>query len=129
MLEIIPFRKDYLLPAAELFIQNFRKLRQAIPILPDTLEHSDIVCARLEELFGPCPGAIALQDGQMVGYMGWYIIPNFRNNRYNGAYCPEWSHAHHRGEPAQDLSRPVPRRGNRVDGGRLSGTCRDFAGE
>ena len=93
MLEIIPFRKDYILPAAEMFIRNFRKLREAIPILPDTLEHSDGVCARLEELFGPCPGAIALQDGEMVGYMGWYIIPNFRQNRYNGAYCPEWSHA------------------------------------
>jgi ribosomal protein S18 acetylase RimI-like enzyme len=92
MIEIVPFDKKFIPQAAGLFVENFRKLRRAVPILPDRWEQSETVCDQMEELFSGRLGVAALADGQLVGFMGWLLAPHFHEAGRTGAYCPEWGH-------------------------------------
>ena len=92
-MKITPFQPAYLEQAARLFSHNFAALRLSLPILPDTLQQPAQVAARLEELMTTSPGLNALRDEQVVGYLGWYLIDNFRSAPRKAAYCPEWAHA------------------------------------
>ncbi len=92
-IQIIPFREEFLDEAAALFIANYRKQRQAIPILPERMEDHQLNVKMLTEIFHSTPGLAALQNGRLVGYMGWYLIDHFRNTDRKSAYCPEWGHA------------------------------------
>lgn len=94
------FHKDHLPAMADLFIHNFRKLRATIPILPDLMEDKTRVISKLERFFESCPGVIAWEGNRLIGYMGWYLVDNFRNTAWKGAYCPEWGHA------ASDIAKP-----------------------
>ncbi len=91
-MEIIPFREEFLSQAAGLFVANFRKQRQATPILPEALENPLRVAGMLNELFLSCPGVAAIENGQLLGFMGWYIVEHFREADITGAYCPIWGH-------------------------------------
>jgi GNAT superfamily N-acetyltransferase len=92
-LQIIPFREEFLGEAAGLFTVNYRKQRQATPILPERMEEPRSVANRLRDLLHHSPGIAAVQNGRLVGYMAWYLIEAFRNMDRKGAYCPEWGHA------------------------------------
>ena len=92
-IQIIPFREEFLGEAAALFSANYRKQRQATPILPEGMEEPRGVTDRLRNLLHHTPGMVAVQNGRLVGYMGWYLIDHFRNMDRKGAYCPEWGHA------------------------------------
>jgi ribosomal protein S18 acetylase RimI-like enzyme len=93
MLKIIPFEQKFLPEAASLFIQNFRALRRAVPVLPDNFEDPVRVTKQLVSLFAHCPGAVALEDGRLAGYLGWHLLSDFRQTGRKAAYCPEWGHA------------------------------------
>jgi ribosomal protein S18 acetylase RimI-like enzyme len=92
-MEIFPFREEFLNDAAELFVTNYRKQRQAVPVLPDALENVHRVAGMLNELFQTCPGVAAIENGQLTGYMGWYIADHFRDADITGAFCPVWAHS------------------------------------
>jgi GNAT superfamily N-acetyltransferase len=91
--EITAVKKDYLPEMAALFVQNFRKLRTKVPMLPDLLEDSERIVGMLENMRNGCPGVAALDNGRVTGYMMWYLVDHFRNTARKGAYCPEWGHA------------------------------------
>ena len=93
MLQILPFERKYLADAAGLFIHHFRALRRSVPVLSEQFEDPERVVEHLEGLFANCPGAAALENGCLVGYMGWYLPSDFRRSGRKGAYCPEWGHA------------------------------------
>lgn len=91
-LEIVSFRQALIPAAAALFCQAVEQLRRQVPALPDTLaDHA--TTTRLEQMMGVCPGVMALQQGELVGYLGWWIVDHFRGTERRGAYCPEWAHA------------------------------------
>jgi GNAT superfamily N-acetyltransferase len=91
--QITCFDKDYLPEAAALFVRNFRKLRLSVPEAPSLMEEPERVTTMLAELFASCPGVMALDQGRLLGYMGWFIVDEFRGTDRKGAYCPEWGHA------------------------------------
>lgn len=92
-MEITPFRKEWIPQAAALFVRHFSRLRERVPVLPDTMAGADHVAGKLDSLFDQCPGVAALAGGRLAGYMGWYLIDQFRGADRKAAYCPEWGHA------------------------------------
>ena len=92
-MEITAFTPAHLSAAAELFTADFRQLHAATPALPDRMADPQVVEMLLEDLFDPRPGLAALEDRQLVGFMGWYVVDDFRAPGRRAAYCPEWAHA------------------------------------
>jgi ribosomal protein S18 acetylase RimI-like enzyme len=92
-LRISAFHKDQIPEAAGLFVQSYQKQRQAIPILPASMEDAGMVEGMLADLVDSCPGVAAIEDGQLIGYMGWFLLDKFRDTDRKGAYIPEWGHA------------------------------------
>jgi ribosomal protein S18 acetylase RimI-like enzyme len=92
-MEITEFSRELLPAAVELFIENYKRLRQLIHVLPDLMENPINVSTRLERLVASCPGIAAVEDGKLVGYMGWILVNHFRSTQRKGAYCPVWGHA------------------------------------
>ncbi len=92
-MDILPFNPTYLPEAAALFIENFQHLRQTIPLLPDLMEDSQRVTRKLEILFKYNPGIMAVDQGKLVGYLGWFLVNRFRDTDRKGAYVPEYGHA------------------------------------
>lgn len=92
-MKISAFEARYRDQAADLFVQNFKSLRRAVPALPDRLEWPAEISLKLDYLFQHCPGVIALEDDRLVGYLGWFVADHFRGTDRTGAYVPEWGHA------------------------------------
>ena len=90
---IFPYDSRYQSQAADLFVPNLKALRRTTPNLPDRLEHPENVAAELAHLFQHCPGVMAVEDGRLAGYLGWFVIDRFRGTERRGAYVPEWGHA------------------------------------
>jgi GNAT superfamily N-acetyltransferase len=59
--------------------------------LPDALENPTLVADRLGNLADRV--LVALDGGRVAGYLGWWVVDNFRRSRRRGAYVPEWAHA------------------------------------
>lgn len=92
-LQILPLHQDHLDEAAQLFVQNFKKLRQSVPALPPDMEAPQQVRKMLSHLIGASDGLAAVENGQLKGYLGWWLVDGFRNTRRKAAYCPVWAHA------------------------------------
>ncbi|MEW6403146.1 MAG: GNAT family N-acetyltransferase [Chloroflexota bacterium] len=92
-MQISTFQKEFIPEAAKLFIESYQKQRQTIPILPNLMEDTRRVEGMLAGLANSCLGAAVLENGQLVGYMGWFLVKKFRDTDRKGAYVPEWGHA------------------------------------
>jgi GNAT superfamily N-acetyltransferase len=91
-MEIIPFTTAHLAPASNLFARSFREQRQATPVLPARLEDPSEVQPLLERMFDRHAGLAAQQNGELLGYLLWLYIENFRNASRKAAYCPVYAH-------------------------------------
>lgn len=87
-MEIHPYQPNDLPDMAALFVENFKRMRASVPILPDSMENPQ----RIVGLLADVPGIAAYEGGQVVGYLGWYLVDAFRGTTRKGAYCPEWGH-------------------------------------
>ena len=92
-MDIQPFTQQYLAAAAELFVQNFSRLRESVPALPGTLADTELITHKISRLWEAHPGVVALEGGRLVGYMTYMVLDDFRDTGQRGAYCPEWAHA------------------------------------
>lgn len=92
-MQVTAFREVHLSGAARLFSQNFGQLWRAVPEVPIPLQDPARVKSYLQKLLARSPGLVALEGGRLVGYMGWFIVDNFRGTDRKAAYCPEWGHA------------------------------------
>lgn len=90
---IAPLQPQHLPEAAQLFTRRFHQLRQAVPILPDAFEDPSRVAQRLTCLVGSAFGVAAFEGNQLVGYLTWVLLENFRGAGRKAAYSPEWGHA------------------------------------
>lgn len=79
--------------AAALFVNDYSQLCEMIPALPSDMAETTRVESRLTGLFNQCQGLAARRDGELVGYLGWYIVPGFRGTGWLGAYVPEYGHS------------------------------------
>lgn len=105
-IEVTPIHPDDIPAAAGLFAQDFSKLRETAPELAPDLADPAQVEPMLAHLFDQRPGLAARQSGQLVGYLGAYLVPDFRGTARLGAYVPEWGHcavAQHRPQVYQAL--------------------------
>jgi hypothetical protein len=92
-MEIKPFQAEYLEEAAGLFVHKFKRQRLDAPALPAQMEEPWLVKNMLAELMSTCPGAIAVEGGRLLGYLGWYQVENFRGTPRRGAHSSEWAHS------------------------------------
>lgn len=93
MTNSLPFCETYLAEAAALFIENLARLRRAVPALSDRLMDPQTVQKRIAGIMAACGGVMALEDGKLTGYLGWWLADDFRGAGRKAAYCPEWAHA------------------------------------
>jgi len=93
MIQIRPLNAQDVPAASEIFIPRFKHLRKNNPSLPDTFANPAVVWKSLSALLETCPVLCAWEGEKMIGYLGWYIAPNFRGTQRTAAYCPEWAHA------------------------------------
>jgi ribosomal protein S18 acetylase RimI-like enzyme len=91
-MQIIPFQPDHLPAAAVLFASSFEQQRQFVPALPARLSSPAEVQPLLGRMQEKHSGLAAVQGGELVGYLLWLYIGNFRNARRKAAYCPVWAH-------------------------------------
>lgn len=92
-MEIFQFREEYISEAAALFIQNYKRLRLAIPVLPALMEDQIHIEKMLADCFDPSQGIVAVENGRLIGYICWFIVDHFRETDRKGAYVPEWGHS------------------------------------
>ena len=93
-MQITSYKPEHLPEMAALFAENFKRLRASVPILPDAMESRDRVVEYLSGMFPEhCPGVVALDGGRVAGYMGWWLVDEFRGTDRKAAYCNEWAHA------------------------------------
>ncbi|MAT99719.1 MAG: hypothetical protein CL608_21475 [Anaerolineaceae bacterium] len=91
-MKVISWQHEHTAEAAALFVQNYHQQRLLVPVLPDIMTDVEQVAARLEQLLRTSSGVKALENGRLLGYLAWYLVPNFRKTPRLGAYVPEWGH-------------------------------------
>lgn len=91
-LTIAPFTPAHIPQAAALFVAHFQQQRAAVPVLPDRLADAEWVAKLLDNLLKMCPALVMLDGERLLGYLGWYIVNDFRHTGRRAAYCPEWAH-------------------------------------
>jgi GNAT superfamily N-acetyltransferase len=94
-LEIVDWRDEHLVEAANLVAQRCCDLRQRVPLVPARYERPEVILPFLEELVGQ-PGVVAFQDGRLMGFLTGFVIPEFMGRR--SAYSPEWANGAHGNE-------------------------------
>ncbi len=92
-MKVLPFHEAHLAEAAALFVEELARLRRAVPALSDRLTDPHAVSERIRRIMAACGGVMALEDGVLVGYLGWWLAQDFRGAGHRAAYCPEWAHA------------------------------------
>lgn len=92
-MKIIPFESNYLDQAAELFVNALEQQRLVTPLIPGRMAQPEKVREILARLFTHCPGVAAVEDGKLLGYLGWFEIEEFRDTDRKAALSPEWAHA------------------------------------
>jgi GNAT superfamily N-acetyltransferase len=92
MLKITPLEEEHLEEASALVCNRYKDLREVEPLLPYQYQESKNILPLLHNIMeAGGPGVAAFQDGQLVGFLiGWYM-PDFRGKR--SVYSPEWANA------------------------------------
>jgi predicted N-acetyltransferase YhbS len=89
---ILPFDSTRFTDASVLWTQKLKILRQHNPMIPDTFTHPPYLIEKLDYFQTHNQLLMAVQDGNLLGYMGWYLVEQFRGARRKAAYVPEWGH-------------------------------------
>jgi GNAT superfamily N-acetyltransferase len=91
-LKIIALQEEHLDSAAALVCQRYKTLCEQEPLLPTPYQDPQNITPMLRNIFeAEGPGVAALQDGQLVGFLVGWLMPDFRGKR--SVYSPEWANA------------------------------------
>jgi GNAT superfamily N-acetyltransferase len=92
MLKIIPLKEEHLEDAAALVSSRYQILHEHEPILPHGYREVHNLLPLLQNIMRAAPpGVAAIQDGQLVGFLIAWLMPDFRGKR--SVYSPEWANA------------------------------------
>ncbi len=98
MLQILPLSPQTIPDAADLIKQNLKEQRRAISCLPGAILEGSRIEQMIKSMSARACILGAFAQGRLVGYLGWYLVENFRGTERKGAYVPEWAHAAVQGE-------------------------------
>ncbi len=99
-MNIVTFSEQHIPDASRLFITGFNRQRDMSSILPDQMASPPLVEKKLSALLDG--GSIsAISAGRLVGYLGAFMVDNFRRVKHRAAYVPIWAHAVIPGESRQ----------------------------
>ncbi len=79
--------------AGELFVENYEKYYASHPVLPQKLMDAGKVAGYLYQTCEEYSALAAAQDGEILGYLGWFVFDNFRDTGRRAAFTPVWAHA------------------------------------
>lgn len=91
-MEIIKLEERHVVEAAHLFIEGYKKLREAIPLLPKQHESMGEVVNLITEFIKENEAVVAVQEGRVIGYMLGYEFEGFFNS-LKSFYVPVWGHS------------------------------------
>jgi len=92
-LTVIPLNETHLIDASMLFAAAYGSCRLVVPDLPKNWADSHTALDKLQTFIKKGSGLAAVAGGRLVGYLGWYHVPDFRDSGLAAAYVPEWTHA------------------------------------
>lgn len=90
-IDIVPLTEAHIPAAAALVAGRYRELRDHAPLLPASYGEPDIMAGLLGPFVARVPGAAAMRDGRLVGFLAGYLMAEFWARP--GVYCPEWANA------------------------------------
>lgn len=90
-LDVLPLGAEHVGEAAALCARQYGAERQAVPALPARYEQAAEIIPRLSSLTSKRPTVGAFADGRLVGFLGGWLLPNWRGRR--AVFCPEWAQA------------------------------------
>jgi hypothetical protein len=92
LLRIIPLKEEHLEDAAALVSSRYKNLCEQEPNLPHRYKEVSNLLPLLQKIMQTaCPGVAAVQDGQLVGFLIGWLMPDFRGKR--SVFSPEWANA------------------------------------
>ncbi len=92
MLKTEPFTSEFLDEAANIFISNYKLLKQNYPELPSKYEAITLVKEKLGDIIEKNPAAIVVSNKGLVGYLCGYTGINSLYGKEKGVYIPVWAH-------------------------------------
>lgn len=92
MIQVLSLTAENIPEAAALFIQNYQQQRRDTPSLPHKMQEQPRIEQMLKSMTNHSRALAAVEDGHVVGYLGWFMIEHFRGAERKGAYIPEWGH-------------------------------------
>ena len=92
-MRVVAFAPEHLAGAVTLFRARLRRLRRLVPSLPARLTQERPARELLAGFLRADRCLVALEDGRMVGYLGWREYESFRGVPSRAAYSPEFGHA------------------------------------
>lgn len=91
MLNVTPLQLEHLDDASAIVTSRYKMLFEDHPLLPDCYLNKQNVLPLLQNLYQSSPPGVAtFQEGQLVGFLTAWLMPDFRGKR--SIYSPEWAH-------------------------------------
>ena len=90
-MQIIKYDKSCLEILAKLFSQDYQRLFDNNPLLPEKYLNYENVLPYVKWITEKYPCVIAVDNDQVVGYLSGILIPEFKCSN-TGVYTPEWAH-------------------------------------
>lgn len=91
-MKIVPLKAEHLEGAAGLVSSRYKTLYEQVPHLPDRYQDANTFLPLLQNILDNTrSGVAAIQDGQLVGHLIGWLMPNFRGKM--SVYSPEWANA------------------------------------
>jgi GNAT superfamily N-acetyltransferase len=92
----ISFKSEHVAACARLFSRKYRTARKKVISMPACYEHHERIVPLLTDMTKRSPGIVALQHGEIVGYLGGQLLAEWRGRRT--VYVPFWAHAADQGD-------------------------------
>ncbi|MBC7960044.1 MAG: GNAT family N-acetyltransferase [Vallitaleaceae bacterium] len=91
-MEIMRIETQHVEAAANLFQHSYQNLRKEIAVLPKEHENVAEVIGFMNEFLKEHSGMVALEEGQVVGYLMGFLFDEPFFNSFSSAYVPVWGH-------------------------------------
>lgn len=88
--EFVPLTEDHLEAAAAMAAARYAAGREQDPAWPQRFEDPDAILPRLRGMIEQAPGAAALREGRLAGFLVAYL---FMHRGERTAYSPDFGHA------------------------------------